>query len=108
IALSPVPPYALYQGAQVLFRSLDKGRHWETISPDLTGAPGSAGTPSSAGGGAQAGDCKGDVPIARARACGYGTISAIAPSPVERDRVWVGTDDGLIQLTRDGGKTWRD
>jgi len=114
IAISPVTPHALYQGAQVLFRSLDKGRHWETISPDLTGAAGGTadGTRGGAGsgerGGAQAGDCKGDVPIARARGCGYGTISAIAPSPKEGDRVWIGTDDGIIQVTRDGGKSWHN
>ncbi len=97
IAISPVAPYALYQGAQVLFRSVDKGRHWEIISPDLTGAAGPA-----------AQECAGDVPIAHARACGYGTISAIAPSPLERDRIWIGTDDGIIQVTTDGGRTWRD
>jgi photosystem II stability/assembly factor-like uncharacterized protein len=96
IAISPVTPHALYQGAQVLFRSTDKGRHWETISPDLTGAvPGTR-------------DCDGDVPVTRARACGYGVIQAIAPSPRERDQVWVGTNDGLVQLTRDGGRTWKD
>lgn len=108
IAISPIAPHALYQGAQVLFRSLDKGRHWETISPDLTGAASGVAGAAGGGGSAQAGDCKGDVPIARARACGYGTISAIAPSPVERDRIWIGTDDGLIQVTTDGSKTWRN
>jgi photosystem II stability/assembly factor-like uncharacterized protein len=109
IAISPVQPYALYQGAQVLFRSIDKGRHWDTISPDLTGAASVAAGGAAAGGGsARPGDCKGDMPIARARACGYGTISAIAPSPKEADRIWIGTDDGLIQVTRDGGKSWRN
>jgi photosystem II stability/assembly factor-like uncharacterized protein len=96
IAISPLPPHAIYQGAQVLFRSADGGRHWETVSPDLSGAvPGTR-------------DCEGDVPVSRARACGYGVISTIAPSPIEKDLVWVGTDDGLIHLTRDGGQHWRN
>jgi photosystem II stability/assembly factor-like uncharacterized protein len=94
LAISPLPPHAVYLGAQVLFRSTDEGQHWETISPDLSGAvPGTKG-------------CDGDVPTSRARACGFGVISTIAPSPLEKDLVWVGTDDGLIHLTRDGGKTW--
>ena len=94
IAISPLPPHALYLGAQVLFRSNDGGQSWETISPDLSGAvPGTR-------------DCEGDVPVSRATACGYGVISTIAPSPREKDLVWVGTDDGRIHLTRDGGKTW--
>jgi photosystem II stability/assembly factor-like uncharacterized protein len=97
LAISPLPPHAIYQGAQVLFRSLDGGQHWETISPDLSGAV--AGTK----------DCAtGDVPVSRARACGFGVISTIATSPIDKDLVWVGTDDGLIHLTRDGGKHWRN
>ncbi|HYU30566.1 MAG TPA: hypothetical protein VEW48_00250 [Thermoanaerobaculia bacterium] len=96
LAISLVPPHAIYVGTQVLFRSTDGGQSWETVSPDLTGAvPGLPG-------------CTGDVPLAHAKACGYGTISTIAPSPLEKDLVWVGTDDGLIQRTGDGGKTWQD
>jgi photosystem II stability/assembly factor-like uncharacterized protein len=95
-AISPLPPHAIYLGTQVLFRSTDGGQRWETVSPDLTGAvPGTA-------------NCSGDVPVERARACGYGVIATIAPSPLEKDRVWIGTDNGLIHLTRDGGKTWQD
>jgi photosystem II stability/assembly factor-like uncharacterized protein len=86
----------LYLGAQVLFRSTDHALTWTTISPDLTGkTEGATG-------------CDGDVAIADARACGYGVIAAIAPSPRHAGEIWVGTDDGLIQLTRDGGATWTD
>jgi photosystem II stability/assembly factor-like uncharacterized protein len=99
MAISKVPPHAIYLGMQVLFRSTDQGKTWETVSPDLTGAvPGKASAP----------ECGGDVAVEVARACGYGVISTIAPSPVEKDLVWVGTDDGLVQLTRDGGKNWQD
>jgi photosystem II stability/assembly factor-like uncharacterized protein len=96
LAISSLPPHAIYLGTQVLFRSIDGGKSWETVSPDLTGAV--AGTP----------DCSGNVPVERARACGFGVISTIAPSPLEKDLVWVGADDGLIHLTRDGGKTWQN
>jgi photosystem II stability/assembly factor-like uncharacterized protein len=96
IAFSAEPPYALYAGAQALFRTTDKGRHWETISPDLTGAR--EGTK----------HCDGDVPISNATACGYGVIYSIAPSPRTNDEIWVGTDNGLIQTTADGGKSWRN
>ncbi len=83
-------------GAQVLFRSLDQGKHWDTISPDLTGKTD----------GAQ--HCDGDVAVEHASACGYGVIFSIAPSPHSNDEIWIGTDDGLIQLTRDGGKSWNN
>jgi photosystem II stability/assembly factor-like uncharacterized protein len=96
LAISKIAPHAIYLGAQVLFRSLDGGQSWETVSPDLTGAE------------AGAAGCSGDVPVERARACGYSVIATIAPSPLEKDVVWIGTDSGLIQVTRDGGKTWRD
>lgn len=96
LAISKVPPHAIYASAQVLFRSIDGGQTWETISSDLTG------------GVKDAKDCAGDVPVERAMACGYGVISTIAPSPLERDLVWVGADTGVIHVTRDGGKTWQD
>jgi photosystem II stability/assembly factor-like uncharacterized protein len=94
IAFSAQAPYALYSGAQVLFRSIDQGRHWDTISPDLTGKRDDATS------------CDGNVAIAHATACGYGVIFSIAPSPRNRDEIWIGTDNGRVQLTRDGGKNW--
>jgi photosystem II stability/assembly factor-like uncharacterized protein len=94
LAASSTGPASLYLGAQVLFRSRDQGRNWSTISGDLTGKT------------ADARNCDGEVSRADAKVCGYGTISAISPSPRHADEIWVGTDDGLIQLTRDGGATW--
>jgi photosystem II stability/assembly factor-like uncharacterized protein len=96
IAVSGVPPYPLYQGAQVLFRSTDRGAHWTTISPDATVR------------GEAAKDCGGDPDAARARACGYGTIFSIGLSPRDNDTIWIGTDDGQVRLTRDAGKSWSD
>ncbi|HEU5479113.1 MAG TPA: hypothetical protein VFU90_04730, partial [Candidatus Tumulicola sp.] len=96
IAFSAHAPYALYAGAEVLFRTTDKGMHWDTISPDLTGREDGAK------------HCDGDVPIANATACGYGVIYSIAPSPRTNDEIWIGTDNGLIQMTADGGKNWRN
>ncbi|MFL6721671.1 MAG: WD40/YVTN/BNR-like repeat-containing protein [Sphingomonas sp.] len=85
---------ALYLGGEVVFRSLDRGDHWTIISPDLTGKT------------AGAQRCGGDVAIADAMACGYGTIVTIQPSPKAAGEVWVGTDTGLVQVTRDGGGHW--
>lgn len=96
IAFSARPPYALYSGAQVLFRSMDRGQSWQVISPDLTGAS------------ARPEACAGDVPVARASACGFGVIYAIAPSPRDNDEIWIGTDNGRVQLTRDGGGHWSE
>jgi len=96
LAVAPRPPYAIYVGAQVLFRSLDRGQSWETVSPDLTGTvDGAEG-------------CDGDVPVERATACGYGVIFSIAPSPAADGVVWVGTTSGRLQVTRDDGATWTD
>jgi photosystem II stability/assembly factor-like uncharacterized protein len=96
IAVSPRPPHAIFLGSQVLFRSTDRGRSWGLASPDLTGAvPGAQG-------------CDGEVGVENARPCGFGVIWSIALSPKSDDEIWVGTDSGLIQVTRDGGKTWSD
>lgn len=94
IAFSRRAPYALYAGAQVLFRTTDGGSHWQTISPDLTGKR------------AETKDCDGEVPVSRATACGFGVIYSIAPSPRNNDEIWIGTDNGRVQLTRDGGRSW--
>lgn len=95
LAFSPVGQHALYLGAQALFRSLDDGDNWDIISPDL-----SAKT-------ANAKNCD-DPNIEEARDCGYGVIYSIAPSPTDENLIWVGTDDGLIQVTRDGGQNWQN
>ena len=94
LAFTPTQPRALLLGAQVLFRSTDEGDHWQVISPDLTGRQDGAE------------DCKSQLAGEQARACGFGVISAIAPSPKSAGLIWVGSDSGLVQLTRDGGQHW--
>jgi photosystem II stability/assembly factor-like uncharacterized protein len=96
IAVSAVPPFPIYQGAQVLFRSTDRGEHWSTISPDDTAR------------GDDAKRCGGDLDAATARVCGYGVIVAIGLSPRDNDTIWIGTDDGRVRLTRNAGGTWSD
>jgi photosystem II stability/assembly factor-like uncharacterized protein len=96
IAVSPIAPFPLYQGAQVLFRSTDQGSSWQTISPDL-----SAKSPRTK-------ECEGDLAPAAARDCGFGVIYSIGLSPRDNDEIWIGTDDGLIRRTRDGGAHWDD
>ncbi|HTQ12700.1 MAG TPA: hypothetical protein VMH86_02400 [Rhizomicrobium sp.] len=89
-------PASLFLGAQVLFRTQDQGNSWQVISGDLTGKT------------TDAKNCDGDVSLKEAKPCGYGVISAIAPSPRHADEIWVGADDGLIHLTRDNGAHWSD
>ncbi|HEX8234246.1 MAG TPA: hypothetical protein VF559_12980 [Caulobacteraceae bacterium] len=96
MAVSRTGPVTLYAGSQVLFASTDRGQNWRTISPDLTGADPNAK------------DCGGNVPVARATACGFGVIWTITPSAANPGEVWVGTDNGLVQQTVDGGATWRN
>ncbi len=95
LVFSPQGSHTLYYGSQYLLRSSDQGKSWERISPDLTGAqPGTAST--------------GPTTVENAKAKGYGVIYTIAPSPISAGQIWVGTDTGLIQLTRNGGKTWEN
>ncbi len=96
IAFSAKPPYALYMGAQVLFRSTDQGQHWQVISPPLNGRKRGAK------------HCDGNPTPRQAYDCGYGVIYSIAPSPRSNKVIWIGTDDGHIQRTADGGKHWRN
>jgi photosystem II stability/assembly factor-like uncharacterized protein len=97
LVFSETDPHVLYFSAQVLFRTADGGSSWQKISPDLTredpGVPANLDTATTA-----------DVPPGKR----HGVIYTIAPSPKQAGEIWVGTDDGLIQLTRDEGKTWSD
>jgi photosystem II stability/assembly factor-like uncharacterized protein len=96
IHLSPTDKGTIYYGAQFLFRSKDRGDSWERISPDLTTNDPAKQKQLESGG----------LTIDNSTAENHCTIFAIAESPKNRDVLWVGTDDGNLQVTRDGGKTW--
>src|SRR5207245_4580320 len=97
VIFSPLDPHILYFAANTLWKTKDGGRTWEQISPDLTRktfeVPESIGKYRSQG---------------SAQPTQRGVIYALAPSPLDINRIWAGTDDGLIHLTSDGGKTWTD
>jgi photosystem II stability/assembly factor-like uncharacterized protein len=95
IVVSAADPTVIYHGANVLLRSIDRGTTWREASPDLTRNDRSKQGP-------------GGAPITNEGAGGeiYGTIVTIAESPHDAKTLWVGTDDGLVQVTRDGGATW--
>jgi photosystem II stability/assembly factor-like uncharacterized protein len=97
ILFSPVDPHVLYLASQVLFKTINGGHSWETISPDLTREkyeiPASVGV---------------YTEDARKEATRRGVIYAVAPSHKDVNVIWAGTDDGLIHVTRDGGKTWKN
>lgn len=95
IAYSHIGKHSLYFGAQYLFRSTNNGKAWNIISPDL-----SRKSDDSA-------NCN-DPDFKEAGSCGFGVIWSIAPSNLSENVVWVGTDDGLIQLTTDEGKNWQN
>jgi photosystem II stability/assembly factor-like uncharacterized protein len=95
IVASAYDPQVLYHGANVLFRTEDRGVHWHAISDDLTRNDKSK---QKWAGGPLTGDNTG-VEV-------YDTIFSIAESAFDKNQIWVGTDDGLVQLTRDGGKSW--
>ena len=95
-AVDPFRPATIYYGSQFVHRSADKGRTWEIISPDLTTNDADKLKQSESGG----------LTLDISSAENYCTILSIAPSPVKEGLIWVGTDDGNIQLTRDAGKSW--
>jgi len=95
LVFSPVDAHVMYFGSQKLFRTADGGNSWQAISPDLTredaGVPANLDAPTAA-----------DAPGEKRR----GVIYTIGPSSVQAGEIWAGTDDGLIQLTLDEGRTW--
>lgn len=95
-AQNPFNPCGVYYGSQFLHKSLDCGQSWEIISPDLTTNDTTKQQQDKSGG------LTPDVTAAE----NHTTILAIAPSTIDPKLIWVGTDDGNLQLTRDGGQTW--
>jgi photosystem II stability/assembly factor-like uncharacterized protein len=96
IHLSPNEKGTLYIGAQYLFRSRDQGQSWERISPDLT-----TNDPQK-----QKQEESGGITVDNSAAEMHTTLYSISESPRDPRVLWVGTDDGNVQLTRDGGTTW--
>ena len=94
--LSPNEKGTLYMGAQFLFRTRDHGQSWDRISPDLT-----TNDPEK-----QKQEQSGGVTVDNSAAEMHTTIYSISESPRAAGTIWVGTDDGNVQLTRDAGKTW--
>ena len=96
IAQSPHDPATVYYGSQFVHRSTDRGQSWSIISPDLTTDNPEWQRQLESGG----------LTYDVTQAENYTTITAIAPSPRQEDVIWAGTDDGNVQVTRDGGTSW--
>ncbi len=97
LVFSEADPHVMYMGMQMVVRSADGGHAWETISPDLSREtyalpPSVAAYPDAA----------------KQQATRRGVIYALAPSRLSTGTIWAGTDDGLIHVTRDAGKTWKN
>jgi photosystem II stability/assembly factor-like uncharacterized protein len=97
IVFSPHDPKTLYFAGEVLFKTIDNGMTWSIISPDLTRNDKSK---QQASGGPITKDNTG-VEV-------YDTIFSVVESPAQKDLIWAGTDDGLVQLTHDGGQHWEN
>jgi photosystem II stability/assembly factor-like uncharacterized protein len=97
IVFNEVDPKVLYTSSQHLWKSTDEGQSWEMISPDLTRAD-----PKTLG------DSGGPITKDQNGPEIYATIFTIAPSRKDVNTIWTGSDDGLVHITRDGGKTWKN
>ena len=96
LIFSPLDPNALFYGSQYLLKTTDGGLTWAEISPDLTGSESKG----------KSAPADGPPTNENTKARGYGVVYSIAPSPLNASLIWTGSDTGLIQLTRDGGKNW--
>jgi photosystem II stability/assembly factor-like uncharacterized protein len=96
LAIDPFDPNTVYYGSQFVHRSQDRGQSWSTISGDLTSNDPKMQTYKTSGG------LTSDVTAAE----NYTSITAIAPSKLTRGVIWVGSDDGRVHVTRDGGNNW--
>jgi photosystem II stability/assembly factor-like uncharacterized protein len=95
ILISPHNPRTVYFGGDHLFKTVDRGDHWRIISPDLTtNDPDKHSKPT------------GGITLDQTGAETHCTITTLSESPITQGLIWVGTDDGNVQLTRDDGKTW--
>ena len=97
LLFSPNDPKTLYAAANVLFKSINEGQTWEPISTDLTRNDKSKLGPSG-----------GPITKDNTSVEYYGTIFSVAESSLEPGVIWAGSDDGLVHITRDGGKTWKN
>ncbi|MCP5054220.1 MAG: hypothetical protein GY940_44040, partial [bacterium] len=97
LAIDPFEPATIYYGSQFVHRSKDKGQTWEIISPDLTTNDPEKQKQAESGG----------LTLDVTNAENHTTIVCISPSAVKKGVIWVGTDDGNVQVTQDGGKNWQ-
>ena len=95
IVFSPHDPKVLYTGGDRVFRTTDEGQTWEAISGDLTRHDA-----------AKLGSSGGPITKDNTSVEYYGTVFALAESPREKGVIWAGSDDGLVHVSRDNGKTW--
>jgi photosystem II stability/assembly factor-like uncharacterized protein len=95
VVFSQADPHVLYFGANTLWKTRDGGNNWQRISPDLTRKTWEVP--------ASVGKYRESVEVSQ-----RGVIYTVAPSPLDINRIWAGTDDGLIQVTADGGLHWKD
>jgi len=98
IHMSPTEKGTIYIGSQFLFRSRDQGQTWDRVSPDL-----STNDPQK-----QKQEESGGITVDNSAAEMHTTIYAISESPKDGKVIWVGTDDGNVQVTKDGGKSWKN
>ncbi len=98
LAQNPFHDCGIYYGSQFVHKSMNCGQSWEIISPDLTSNDTTKQKQASSGG----------LTLDVTNAENFTTLLAITPSPLDEQLIWVGTDDGNVQLTRDGGKHWEN